>query len=66
MEKTGADAVHPIQLADAEEHKPEVDSLELSLRRLEDRASARTEVLKEMLERQRYERPAWPHWGINE
>jgi len=66
MKTSGVSATHPTESSGVEAREPEIVLLEDSLQQIADRASAKTEVLREMLDQPRYERSPWSHWGINE
>ncbi|HWW03113.1 MAG TPA: hypothetical protein VNZ64_25655 [Candidatus Acidoferrum sp.] len=64
MNETSARPTDSKESADARKPDQEVESLDTFIKQIEDRASAQTQVLLGVLERE--EKAHWRHWGINE
>ena len=64
MNETIVKPAGPQEPAEAQKQQPEVESFDLFIKQIENRACTQTQVLLGVLERD--EAARWRHWGINE
>ena len=57
-------AANPVKPEDLKKSETRMDPDGLSFKQIEERASAKTEVLNAILAKE--ERSSWRHWGLNE